>query len=240
MSIQLASTFDQALSDILPMSELVGMKADVEAARQLLKTVETADDLYTIYRTDVPAGSMSIRNLLAVLLERMNEISCRSSYAIERIKMTLGSSHVESLHKVMKDKKKGDTTVNLYQPTYTAYDLDKAMNEFKDIMGDNVKPKYDYALKKGKVCFPILNLCLFSTFNNLPTFLDKLFDKLFEKLSGTPLHSPPWNLQTCHLEQQEELLRAADCQCQGPCKDHEAYLDPFIFSVIVKNKFLLF
>lgn len=165
MSIQLSQTFDQTLTDILPMSELAGMKADVEHARQLLKTVETAEDLYTIYRTDVPAGSMSIRNLLAVLLERMEEINCRSSYAIQRIKMTLQSPHVESLHKVMKDKKKGDTNVNLYQPSYTAGDLDKAMNEFKDVMGDAVKPKFEYALKKGKglrvlrlhgICKPVI------------------------------------------------------------------------------------
>lgn len=165
MSIQLAQTFDQALADILPMSELVGMKADVEAARQILKTVETADDLYAIYRTDVPAGSMSIRNLLAVLLERMDEINCRSAYAIQRIKMTLGSSHVESLHKVMKDKKKGDTTANLYQPSYSAADLEKAMNDFKDVMGETVKPKFEYAQKKGKglrcarlhgICKPVI------------------------------------------------------------------------------------
>lgn len=165
MSMQLAQAFDQTLTDILPMSELVGMKADIEAAKNILKTVETADDLYAIYRTDVPAGHMSIRNLLAVLLERMSEIQCRSSYAIERIKMTLSSSHVESLHKNMKDKKKGDTTVNLYQPTYTASDLEKAMNEFKDVMGDGVKPKFEYALKKGKglrctrlhgICKPVI------------------------------------------------------------------------------------
>jgi hypothetical protein len=147
------------------MSELVGMKADVEHARQLLKSVETAEDLYALYRTDVPAGSMSIRNLLAVLLERMDEINCRSSYAISRIKMTLQSSHVESLHKVMKDKKKGDTNVNLYQPNFNANDLDKAMNEFKDVMGDTLKPKFDHALKKGKglrvvrlhgICKPVI------------------------------------------------------------------------------------
>lgn len=165
MSIQLAQMLDQTLTDILPMSEFVGMKQDVEAARQLLKTVETADDLYAIYRTDVPAGSMSIRNLLAVVLERMEEINCRSSYAIQRIKMTLQSSHVESLHKVMKDKKKGDTNVNLYQPSFTASDLEKAMTEFKDVMGEGVKPKFEYALKKGKglrctrlhgICKPVI------------------------------------------------------------------------------------
>jgi hypothetical protein len=165
MSIQLSQMFDQTLTDILPMSELVGMKGDVEAARQLLKSVETADDLYAIYRTDVPAGNMSIRNLLAVILERMDEIHCRSSYAIQRIKMTLSSAHLESLHKIMKDKKKGDTAVNLYQPTYSANDLEKAMTEFKDVMGDNAKPKFEYAMKKGKglrcarlhgICKPVI------------------------------------------------------------------------------------
>jgi|LakMenEpi03Aug12_release.lakeMendotaPanAssembly.Ray.scaffolds.fasta_scaffold173147_2 hypothetical protein len=150
MSIQLAQTLDQALADILPMSELVGMKADVEHARQLLKSVETAEDIYAIYRTDVPTGSMSIRNLLAVLLDAMDNINCRSAYALQRIKMTLQSSHVESFHKVMKDKKKGDVNVNLYQPSFNASDLDKAVNDFKDVMGDTVRPKVEYALKKGK------------------------------------------------------------------------------------------
>ena len=165
MSMQLAQMLDQTLMDILPMSELVGMKGDVEAARQLLKTIETADDLYSIYRTDVSTGSMSIRNLLAVLLERLDEIHCRSSYGIQRIKMTLASSHIESLHKTMKDKKKGDTTVNLYQPNFSASDLEKAMNEFKDSMGDSAKPKFEYAMKKGKglrcarlhgICKPVI------------------------------------------------------------------------------------
>jgi hypothetical protein len=150
MSIELAQTLDKTLEDILPMADLVGMRADVEAARNHLKTVETSDDLFAVYRTDVPAGNMSVRNLLAVIMERMTEVHCRAGYAIQRIEMTLKSAHVESLHKLMKDKKKGDIAVNLYQPTYTASDLEKAMETFKETMGDGLKPKLVYAEKKGK------------------------------------------------------------------------------------------
>lgn len=161
MSIELAQTLDKTLEDILPMADLVGMRADVEAARRHLKVVETADDLFAIYRTDVPAGNMSVRNLLAVILERMDEVNCRSGYAIQRIKMTLGSAHIESLHKLMKDKKKGDITANLYQPTYSASDLEKAMETFKESMGDGLKPKFEYAQKKGKGarCLRLTGIC---------------------------------------------------------------------------------
>ena len=150
MSLDLASQLCKLLEDNQRMAEVVGLGGDVEAAKSALKGVETAEDLYQIYRTDVAPGSMSIRNLIAALDERLQDIHSNSGHCRERIRMTLESPHVASLHKMIADKKKGSTDVRLYHPSSTAKDFEAALNEFVGVMGDNVKPKIEGALKKGK------------------------------------------------------------------------------------------
>lgn len=166
MSLDLANQLCKLLEDSQRMAGLVGLGADVEAARSALKGVETADDLYNIYRTDVPTGAMSIRNLLAVLDDRLQELQCTSTHCRDRIRMTNTSPHVESLHKLMSDKKKGATDIRLYHPVFNSNDLDKALTEFQNVMGDNVKPKIEHAMKRGKgvrcprlggICKPVIS-----------------------------------------------------------------------------------
>jgi hypothetical protein len=71
MSMDLANQLHKLLEDNQRMANLVGLGADVEAAKSALKGVETAEDLYEIYKTDVAPGCMSVRNLIAVLDERL-------------------------------------------------------------------------------------------------------------------------------------------------------------------------
>ena len=165
MSIDLANQLFKLLEDTTRMANLVGLGGDVEAAKSALKGVETAEDLYQIYRTDVAPGAMSIRNLVIVLDERLNEIHSTSGHCRERMKMVNESAHISSLHRVMAEKKKGATDIRLYHPSCNAGDFDKALAEFQSVMGDNVKPKIEYALKKGKgirctrlggVCKPVI------------------------------------------------------------------------------------
>lgn len=84
----------------------------------------------------------------------------------ERIKMLMDSPYINSLHKIMKDKRKESTDIRLYNPSHTSGDLEKALKEFQSVMGDNVKPKIENALKKGKgvrcarlggVCKPVIS-----------------------------------------------------------------------------------
>lgn len=132
------------------MSELVGLSADVEAAISALKSVETAEDLFQIYRTDTAPGQMSIRNLIAVLDERLQDLHSTSGHCRERIRMTNSSPHIASLHKIMADKKKGATDIRLYHPSSSASDFEKALTEFTTVMGEDIKPKIEQALNKGK------------------------------------------------------------------------------------------
>ena len=166
MSIELASQLSKLLSDVQRMADLVGLGADVEVAKSALKSVETSEDLYQIYRTDVAPGSMSIRNLIAVLDERLHDLHSTSGHCRDRIRMVNESPHVTSLHRIMADKKKGSTEIKLYHPSATSTDFEKALTEFQNVMGDNVKPKIEYALKKGKgarctrlggVCKPVIS-----------------------------------------------------------------------------------
>lgn len=166
MSMDLANQLVRLLDDNRRMAELVGLGGDVEAAISALKSVETSEDLYQIYRTDVPIGAMSVRNLIAVLDERLQDLHSTSGHCRERIRMTNDSPHIASLHKIMAEKKKGSTEVKLYHPSSTSTDFEKALTEFQSVMGDNVKPKIENALKKGKgirctklggVCKPVIS-----------------------------------------------------------------------------------
>lgn len=166
MSMDLANQLYKVLEDNQRVGELVGLGSDIETAKSALKSVETAEDLYQIYRTDVPPGAMSVRNLIAVLNERLQELHSTSGHCRERIRMTNESPQIASLHKIMADKKKGSTEVKLYQPSCSSSDFDKALAEFQTVMGDNVKPKIEHALKKGKgarcarlggVCKPVIS-----------------------------------------------------------------------------------
>ena len=148
--MDLANQLYKVLEDVQRMAELVGLSADVEAAKSALKSVETAEDLYQIYRTDTATGQMSVRNLIAVLDERLQDLHSTSGHCRERIRMTNSSPHIASLHKIMADKKKGATDIRLYHPSSTASDFEKALTEFQNVMGDNVKTKIEHALKKGK------------------------------------------------------------------------------------------
>ena len=150
MSLDLANQLFKLLEDSHRIADVVGLGADVEAAKSALKGVETADDLYQIYRTDVAPGAMSIRNLIAVLDERLQDLHSTSGHCRERIRMTFESPHIASLTKIMAEKKKGATDVRLYHPSSTSKDFEAALAEFLGVMGDNVKPKIEGALKKGK------------------------------------------------------------------------------------------
>lgn len=77
MSMDIATQIYNTLNGDPRMIELVGLSADVQAAMSALRSVETADDLYEIYRSDVKAGEMSVRNLIAVLNGRLQEIHSR-------------------------------------------------------------------------------------------------------------------------------------------------------------------
>lgn len=103
--------------------------------------------------------------LLAVLI-RLNTLLCSSGHLRERIQMLMDSPYMGSLHQTMHDKKKGSTDIRLYHPSQSSKDLDKALTEFQNVMGDNVKPKIENALKKGKglrclrlngVCKPVIS-----------------------------------------------------------------------------------
>lgn len=161
MSIELAKQLYKLLEDCHRTAELVGLGADVEAAKVALKGVETSEDLYQIYRTDVSPGSMSILNLIAALDERLENLYAASAFCRDRIRMTRTSAHVSSLHKMMADKKKGSIDIKLYQPACTSSDFDKALKEFQNAMGDNVKPKIENAIKKGKGvrCMKLKGIC---------------------------------------------------------------------------------
>lgn len=165
MSMDLANQLFKLLEDNQRMADLIGLGPDVEAAKSALKSVETSEDLYQIYRTDVAPGAMSVRNLIAVLDERLQDLHSTSGHCRERIRMTNESPHVASLHRTMAEKKKGATDVRLYHPSCSSSDFDKALTEFQSVMGDNVKPKIEHALKKGKglrctrlggVCKPVI------------------------------------------------------------------------------------
>lgn len=165
MSMDLANQLYKLLEDTQRTADLVGLGADVEAAKTALKNVETSEDLIQIYRTDVTPGNMSIRNLIAVLDDRLEGLYSASAFCRDRIRMTKDSPHIASLHKLMADKKKGSTDIRLYHPSCTSADFDKALSEFQNVMGDNVKPKIEHALKKGKgarctrlggVCKPVI------------------------------------------------------------------------------------
>lgn len=166
MSIEIANQLCRLLDDTQRMADLVGLGPDVEAARSALKGVETAEDLYQLFRTDVAPGVISIRNLIAVLDERFKDLNSTSGHCLERIRMTLESPHIASLTKVMGEKKKGSTDVRLYHPMCTSKDFDTALTEFQGVMGDNVKPKIEGALKKGRgircvrlggICKPVIS-----------------------------------------------------------------------------------
>lgn len=79
--------------------------------------------------------------------------------------MTNESPHIASLHKIMHEAKKGSTEIKLYHPSASSKDMEKALTEFQKVMGDNVKPKIEGALKKGKgarctklggICKPVI------------------------------------------------------------------------------------
>ena len=109
---------------------------------------------------------MSVRNLIAVLDGRLQEIHSSAGHLRGRIQMLMESPYIASLHQTMHDKKKGTTDIRLYHPSQSSKDLDKALSEFQNVMGDNVKPKIEMALKKGKgvrctrlvgVCKPVIS-----------------------------------------------------------------------------------
>lgn len=77
MSMEIANQIYNTLNGDPRMIELVGLSSDVQAAMSALRSVETADDLYEIYRSDVKPGEMSVRNLIAVLNNRLQEIHSR-------------------------------------------------------------------------------------------------------------------------------------------------------------------
>lgn len=161
MSLDLAHQLVKLLEDNTRMANLIGLGADIEAAKSALKGVETADDLYEIYKTDVAPGCMSVRNLIAVLKERLLDIHSTSGHCMERIRMTMESPHISSLHKIMADKKKGSTEVRLYHPSCSGSDLEKALAELQKVVGDNLKPKIEGAMKKGKGqrCGKLVGIC---------------------------------------------------------------------------------
>jgi hypothetical protein len=148
--MQIAHLIIKLLEDCHRMADTLGLTNDVNAAKAALKNVETEEDLYQIYRTDVPIGQMSIRNLIAVLTDGLNDMHTSSEHCLRRIQMTLDSPYVVSMHKRMADKKKGSTEICLYKPSANASDLEKSLEEFGSTMGDNIKPKIEIALKKGK------------------------------------------------------------------------------------------
>lgn len=161
MSLDLSHQIIKLLEDNTRMAVLMGLGSDVEAAKSALKGVETAEDLYEIYKTDVAPGCMSIRNLIAALKERLQDVNSTSGHCIDRIRMVMESPHIASLHKIMADKKKGSTDVRLYHPSSSGSDLEKALAEFQKVMGDNFKPRVDGAVKKGKGlrCAKLVGIC---------------------------------------------------------------------------------
>jgi hypothetical protein len=162
MSIELSRQIHDLLTDCSRMAAIVGLQADVDAAKSALNGVETAEDLYNIYRTDVPPGAMSIRNLLAFLDSRLKELHTSSGHCRNLIELLNNSAHVHSLHTLMAAGKKGSTDVSLYHPSSSAKDLDKALTDFQKAMGENLKPRVNVALKRGKGrrCGSLLKICL--------------------------------------------------------------------------------
>ena len=165
MSMQIATQMHKLLNDLMRMATLLGLGTEVTAVMSALRGVETMDDLIQLYRTDVRNGELSIGNLFAVLKEGLHDINCTTTHCINRIDMVTQSPHFTSLHKLMVDKKKGSIDPRVYHPTCSAADFEKALAEFQSAMGENVAPKIEYALRKGKgyrclklggVCKPII------------------------------------------------------------------------------------
>lgn len=71
MSMDIANQIYNTLNGDSRMIELVGLSNDVQAALSALRSVETVEDLCEIYKSDVKAGEMSVRNLIAVLDSRL-------------------------------------------------------------------------------------------------------------------------------------------------------------------------
>jgi len=151
MSLDLANLLRSTLEVDPRTVELVGLGPDVQGAVAALRAVETAEDLFKIYKTDVPPGDLSVRNLLEVLRCRLQDVHNSTGFLRDKIAGVLSSPYVASLEQAMGDQAKGSTDIKLFNPTNTETHLNKAIKEFEEQMKNTTtKVKVENALKKGR------------------------------------------------------------------------------------------
>ena len=161
MAMNVASTLATLFEDCQAVTELVGLGPDVEAAKTAVHLVETAEDLFKIFRTDVNAGDVSILNLLSIMDAKLLELQTKATHCRTMIQNVNASPGTVSLKSYMQAHNKGSTNVNLFKPSFTSEDLTKALEEFHTAAADNIKPKIISAQKmgKGKRCIRMGRIC---------------------------------------------------------------------------------